>query len=73
MRIVAHGFIRSVHQILKNNALLFITFLGNAQGKYQAEGTLEILDHVIHELLEAGVNLVFEVLPNQFSLRTDGK
>ena len=50
----------------------FMIFLGNADGKNQPEGTLGVVDHVIHELLQAAVNLVFEVLPNQFSSRIKG-
>ena len=51
----------------------FIIFLGNADGKRQPEGTLGVVDHVIHKLLQAAVNLVFEVLPNQFSPPIEGK
>ena len=51
----------------------FITFLGNADGKDQAKGSLGVLDHVIHELLQATVNLVLEVLPNQFLPGIEGK
>ena len=57
------------------NVCYFIKFLGNAQGTEQVRRILPvvILGDVIRELLQASVNLVFEVLPNQFSSGIDRK
>ena len=53
----------------------FIKFLGSAQGRKQARRTLPLvfLNDVIRKLLQAAVNFVVEVLPNQFSSGIDRK